>query len=318
MSRLRNVALSVAIVAAVLAGPAALLTLILLRPAAWLDTLKNYQTLAGSLAALFAAGLATVGAWMSITVQRENMARQYESTREQIAAQRQSTSEELRAAEARAAAERDEQRRTVALERHLAVQQLASGFAGEVTAIVHVLRLRLPAGTLNQVAALAKKGLPNGTKLNLAIGFDLTPVYRAQVGNLGQLPAPLPERLAAFYGRVAAFLDELEKLDKFEDPNAGSAAFLALKFEEMEKDLDRLIGIGTDLYTSLARIQDDLFLWPPAAPRLAPGQIATLAEMLEKELTPDEQNRLLAANAHTSDLIAALERARAAKRAGAP
>lgn len=318
MSRLRTVALSVAIIAAVFAGPAALLALILLRPGSWLATLKDYQTLAGSLAALFAAGLATVGVWMNVMVQRENIARQHESTREQIAAQRQSMSEQLQAAEERTAAERDEQRRIVALERHIAVQQLASGFAGEVTAIIHVLRLRLPTGALTQVADLAKKGLPKGARLNLAIRFDLAPVYRANIGNLGRLPAPVPERLAAFYGSVAAFLDELEKFDTIEEPNADTAALLALRFEEMEQELDRLIGIGKDLYGSLARILDDLFVWPPAAPRPTPGQIATLAGMLEKELTPEEQTRLLAANAPASDLIAALERARAAKRAGAP
>lgn len=314
MSRLRSAALGAAILFAVCAGPAALLALFFLRRGDWLASLKDYQTLAGGLAALFAAGLATMGVWMNVTVQRDNSARQHAATREQIEAQRQSTSEQLQAAERQAAVERDEQRRIVAWERHTALQQLASSFAGEIVAVVHVLRLRLPKTILTQSAALVKQGWQQDLKLRLAIKFDLRPVYDANVGNLGLLPVPMPERLAAFYGYLATFINDLEKFDSLDQLDSAAREGFALKLEGMEKELDRLIKLGEELYTSLSGVLDELFLWPPAPARLRPGQIATLGEILEKELTPDEQALLFATGAPTSEWIENLMKSRSAKR----
>lgn len=306
MSRMGRIALGAAILVALLAGPTAFVALWQSAPGKLPDELTKYQSLAGALTALFAAGLAGIGVWLNIAAQNANTSRQGETQRElsasQIGAQRLATERQLDAAEARARADRDEQRRVAGYERFLAQQQLASGFLGELGAILAVLHDRLPRTTFSQIAQYLRD-TGKVMKFNLHVGVDLGVIFRANAGAIGLLPVPLPAMLAQFYGALLSFIERVNALDAIEEGKA-DANVLVYVFDQLEKDRTGIEANGKDLFNRLWAQQDELFSWPPVAPKLSPGQIANLAEAMERaKIDPLEAQSLISQDLSPEEIL---------------
>lgn len=283
MGRMGSFVLGAAIAMALLVAPVSLLVLWRSDPLHLLENIAKFQTLVGAGAALFAAGLAATGVWFNVTAQNANARRQLDAQRtttaEQIVAQRESIERQLRQAEARAQADRDDQRRTAALERFHVQQQLASGFMGEIGAVLGLLQRRKTLFTqiARQVRASNKIG-----KFHLHVGVDFAVIYRANAASIGLLPVPLPGQVVSFYGDLLSFIERGNALDEIEEGSA-KAEDVAFIYDSLEEERAVLELRSEELYKALYAEQDKLFSWPPLTSKLTPGQIANLSEALEKQ-----------------------------------
>ena len=284
MNTAGKILLCAAIVVALGTGPVAVTWLLFWGPSDWLGEIQEYQTLAGSLVALFAAGLATIGVLLNISVQRENLRAQLETQQsvaaQQIAANQEATIRQIEAAETRSRAERDEQRRAVAYEQYQAQRRLALSLRGELVAIMRLLHIRLPKGVFS-VFMDSPSFSKDREQPTLRIETDVATIFRANAGSIGVLPDRVPELLARFYGDLQTFIERVNGLDRI-DRSALNAELRRLVVENMEKAQAEINDLTMELHKQLTAMNDSYFVWPPITPKNpSPGQILSLAQILE-------------------------------------
>jgi hypothetical protein len=218
----------------VVAVPGVLLVFFLYSPNPWRETLREYQSVVGSLVTLFAAGLALVGVLITVNVQKENTDRQLAEQRER---------------EARAEAMRR--------------RQVASAFAGEINVIL--ARFRSPDWRQTATKALndLKLGQVTGAqKADLIVSnptAEYVTFFRANSAEIGRFPQPIPQDLLLFYGYYINLEDNLKKLS--EGAKENFAHMDAPSVERLLKDqldsLDWLEKRGAALIPQLQKIADE-------------------------------------------------------------
>ena len=190
MGRLGSIILLSAAAIGVLALPAAAFLFIQSNPDTWLNELQHYQSLAGGLATLFAAGLATVGVWINVSAQRHNVS-------QQIAAQQGAITQQIQANADRARDDWLQQRKEAAYLRHLDMQHLAAGFIGEIEIMLRTLR-----------GAAAHADLASeGEKLSLIAVFGGAHIilFEKNADRIGMFPAHVVGELTTVYGLFVVF-----------------------------------------------------------------------------------------------------------------
>jgi hypothetical protein len=226
-----------AIACSLAVGPTFLLALAYLFPDSWRRTLREYQTLAGSLVTMFAAGLALTGVWMTVSTQTKNI--------------------EMEFAERRAMEDRTE-----AMHR----SQIASAFVGEITVIVSVFRgedwSRVAQRALDDLHNFKRASQTgNATTLRLAVSRpapDYATFFRANAHEVGQFPQPIPQNLLMFYGIYTQLQDNLMQISRasdndFNHMDAPSVeAALTLQLEQLHS----LEGFGAVLIPELQKVAD--------------------------------------------------------------
>ena len=194
--------------------------------------LRQYQTLAGSLITLVAAGVALFGVWVAVDGQRQ-------ITERQLAAQRQA-----------------EER-----QRLLKREQVAGAFIGEISMILTTLSDERLHNRIER--ALTQLRAAKGVTTTMDIMFrrpgkQLDAFYRANTIEAGQFQTPLPELLTRFYGLYAVFEDTgallVREVDTgFKDANA---SILEETLQNQLSVLDQLREVGRNLITNLEIVRN--------------------------------------------------------------
>lgn len=102
-------------------------------------------------------------------------------------------------------------------------RNLALALRGEIAAILVLIRERAYIERFDEVIALIEaSGRPFHMPFRIRYRYDR--VYDANVERIGQLAAPLPERIAAYYTRMASVLEDMVSLgdgtyDELDVPN---------------------------------------------------------------------------------------------------
>jgi hypothetical protein len=226
----------------VVAVPIILLAFFRYSPDRWRETLHQYQNVVGSFVALFAAGLALVGVLITVSVQKENTDRQLVTQREQF-------DRELR-----------EQRATEDRTQAMRQRQVASGFVGEINVIL--ARFRSPIWRQNATKALddLKLGqLTGADKVDLRVSTptaEYATFFRANSGEIGRFPQPIPQDLLLFYGYYINIEDNLKMLSEASKENFAhtDAAAVELLLKDQLDSLDALEKRGAALITQLQKI----------------------------------------------------------------
>ena len=116
----------------------------------------------------------------------------------------------------------------------------------------------------------------------MRIESDVATIFRANAGNIGVLPDTVPELLVIFYGEVQSFIERVNKLDRA-DWSAINVELRQLVVNNMVKDQAHIDDLAMELHKQLSAVNDSIFEWPSSSPKkLSPGQIASLAQILEK------------------------------------
>ena len=249
----------------------------------WIAQIKGYQTLIAILVTLFTAGLATAGVILNISAQRANLrdqlSAQHAILERQLAEQQRAQREQFGNAERRSRDERDEQRRVAAYDRFLERSQLASAFKGELIAILSILKDRLPKESLQLII---EDQLLNKKKTDNRIDAKVTTVFTANAGQIGKLSGDLPKLIGTFYAEFESFV-EISNRRSSADWGAVPSEMIKLVIDDFEIRRTRVIDLALNLHKQLSAEMDAIFVWPPVTSTpLRPGQIASLAELLEK------------------------------------
>jgi hypothetical protein len=221
-----------------------LLALFKYSPDPWLRTLHEYQSVVGSLVTLFAAGIALLGVWLTVSAQTKNTDRQLTEQREQFR-------DELRAR--RAAEDRG---------RTIRRRQIASAFIGEIGVIT--ARFRTPEWRDTAIIALdiAKRvqgtGVPEALTMN-APTVDYAMFFRSNSAEVGEFQQPLPEQLLLFYGYYTVLEENLKfladaYLENFKHTDVATVRRL---LENQVTTLDSLETTGATLIPELQKIVNE-------------------------------------------------------------
>ena len=191
MRILGSVILLIAAAIGVLALPTAALLFVKWKPDTWLNDLAQYQSLAGGLATLFAAGLATIGVWTNVLTQRQNVKQQIQAQQEAIIQQIQSNAD-------RAREDRLEQRKEAAYLRHPEMQSLAAAFSAEISVMSASLQ-----NARVQLAKIAEAAEPEAEELKVQAiavfrGAHLI-LFEKNAERIGIFPATVVTQLVLVY-----------------------------------------------------------------------------------------------------------------------
>jgi hypothetical protein len=213
-------------------------------PAPWLRTLHEYQTVVGSLVTLFAAGIALLGVWLTVSAQTENTDRQLTHQGEQFR-------EELGAR--RAAEDRG---------RAIRRRQIASAFIGEIDVITARFRTPEWRNTATTALDIAKRvqgtGVPETLPMN-APTVDYATFFHSNSAEVGEFQQPLPEQLLLFYGSYTALEENLKfladaYLENFKHTDVATVRRL---LENQVTTLDSLETTGATLVRELQKIVNE-------------------------------------------------------------
>jgi hypothetical protein len=259
MRRLGSIILLAAATIGVLALPTAAILFIEWKPDTWLNDLAQYQSLAGGLATLFAAGLATIGVWINVLAQRQNVTEQIEAQQGAITQQIQSNAD-------RAREDWLEQRKEAAYLRHLEMQHLAAAFVGEISIILAHLK------NVRDSAEIIKVSGPKAEEEKLTLiavfrGAHLI-LYEKNADKIGVFPGDVITELTRLYSVFAA-IGELFKSSHSEGWSADKAVHTFL--EEIE-GLSAEIEPVENLLKSLEQISSASFDATPYLPKRPASQ----------------------------------------------
>ena len=129
-------------------------------------------------------------------------------------------------------------------------KQVARAFAGEIGALVKIIKLRDYAGGMRAVAARLRSGVDS--HMSVGITREYFNVYNAHVGNLGLLGDDLPEKVAKFYTTGSALYEDFRASseEKFKALTLSSRADV---YEAVSAMLDVFSGLGGELVKELKK-----------------------------------------------------------------
>lgn len=130
---------------------------------------------------------------------------------------------------------------------------LALAFRGEIGALLEHIRER---GYVQRFATIAREieetGQPFFTPVRVRFQYDR--VYEANVGRLGLLKSPLPERIPLFYNRLVSIFEDLVSL--------GDGTYASLDIAlilRIYRDCERLLAVSLKEGEEILRTIDEAY-----------------------------------------------------------
>ncbi len=112
-------------------------------------------------------------------------------------------------------------------------KSLAGGFAGEIEAIIEIVKKRQYVEHLEQlIAKMQKPDFELMIMFYFHVTYDYFSVYKSNVDKLGSLSSPLPKLIATFYTQCFAILEDIKQIEN-------------LNIDEISRE--QLIGHYTEL-----------------------------------------------------------------------
>lgn len=128
-------------------------------------------------------------------------------------------------------------------------ESLASAFAGEVNALLAMLEKRQLAQLLTELLADVKK-TGKRTYNYLDNSSDKFEVYENNVGKIGLLPVPLPEKIVLFYALALAMINDMKFLGQLKSEEYNSSTFENY-IESLIELIKQTINAGRDVQSLL-------------------------------------------------------------------
>ena len=139
--------------------------------------------------------------------------------------------------------------------RKLETRNLALAFGGEIQALQQILKIRrYEEGIQQYIEWMRTAGKP--FYIRSRIQREYFGVYKENLGRIGMLPAPLPQRIATFYTMANAILEDVDNVRDPANEEFLPAEVLIHLYEQLLQLLRKVMSLGDQTLADISRQYD--------------------------------------------------------------